>query len=104
MESLIRKLEIVRDCLEKLKEIANENPSFKHYSTSWRRKDISKRNLQKIVETFMHMGKIVISEKGLKEPSNNREVFMILSESKLFPIEYLSFHRKNGWFKQYPCP
>lgn len=89
MELIIRKLEIIKDCLKRLKEIEKENPTLHHYSNSWRSRDITERNLQKIIEAFIDIGKILISEKGLKEPSNNREVFMILAENALLKAEYL---------------
>lgn len=83
MESIIRKLEAIEVCLKRLREIEEETPIFLHYQDSWRTKDIVERNLHKIIETFIDIGKIIISDKRVPEPSNNREVFMILHENKL---------------------
>lgn len=89
MELIIRKLEIIKESLKRLKEIEKENPTLHYYRSSWRSKDITERNLQRIVEAFIDVGKILISEKELKEPSNNREVFRILVENALLQAEYL---------------
>lgn len=94
MESIIRKLETIEVCLKRLREIEGEVTTFFHYQDSWRNKDIVERNLQKIIEAFIDIGKIIISDKGLPEPSNNREVFMILRENRLFPPEYLPLIEK----------
>lgn len=84
-----RKFEVIEDCLKKLSDIKRDNPSFNQYRTSWKDKDSAERNIQKIVEAIIDLGKILISEKRLKEPSSNREVFQILAEEKIFPLEYL---------------
>lgn len=94
MESIIRKLETIEVSLKRLREIEDETPTFIHYQDSWRNKDIVERNLQKIIEAFIDIGKIIIAYKGLQEPSNNREVFIILHENKLFPAEYLPLIEK----------
>ncbi len=95
MEELyLRKLEIIKDCVKKLEEIAEEHPTFSSYSSSWRSKDIVERNLQKIIEAFIDIGKVIISLRGLREPANNREVFIILAESSLFPPENIELMLK----------
>lgn len=89
MDIYYRKLEIIEDCYNKLKEIRRDNPDIKTYKLSWKDKDSAERNLQKIIEAIIDIGKIIISEKGLREPGNNREVFLILNENGLFPSEYM---------------
>jgi len=75
MEGLyLRKLEIIKESIRRLEEIAEEHPTFSSYTSSWRSKDIVERNLQKIIEAFIDIGKILISLRGLREPINNREV------------------------------
>jgi uncharacterized protein YutE (UPF0331/DUF86 family) len=83
----LRKLEIIKDSIKRLEEIAEEHPTFSSYSSSWRSKDIVERNLQKVIEAFIDIGKVIISLRGLREPANNREVFIILAENRLFPPE-----------------
>lgn len=89
MEVYTRKFEVIEDCLKKLSEIKRDNPKLDQYRNSWKDKDSAERNIQKIIEAIIDIGKILISEKKLKEPSSNREVFQILAEKKIFPSEYL---------------
>jgi len=94
MDLYTRKIEVINDSLKKLLEIKKENPSLHDYENSWRSKDIAERNLHKIIEAIVDIGKMLISDKKLREPGNNREVFMILSENGLFPSEYLPLIEK----------
>jgi uncharacterized protein YutE (UPF0331/DUF86 family) len=89
MELYSRKFELIDECVERLSDIRRDNPSLKKYRSSWKDKDASERNLQKIMEAIIDIGKMVISEKKLREPGNNREVFLILEENKLFPSEFI---------------
>lgn len=89
MEIYTRKFELIEDSLKKLSEIKKENPTISRYRTSWKDKDSAERNIQKIVEAIIDLGKILIAEKKLKEPSSNREVFQILEEKGIFPSEFI---------------
>jgi uncharacterized protein YutE (UPF0331/DUF86 family) len=89
MEIYTRKFELIEDSLKKLSDIKRENPTLDQYRGSWKDKDSAERNLQKIVEAMIDLGKILIAEKKLKEPSSNREVFQILEEKGIFPSEFL---------------
>jgi uncharacterized protein YutE (UPF0331/DUF86 family) len=82
-------LELIEESLKKLSELKRENPTLSKYRTSWKDKDSAERNIQKIVEAIIDLGKVLISEKRLKEPSSNREVFQILEEKRIFPSEFL---------------
>lgn len=90
MEIYFRKLELINDCIKKLSEIKKENPTVERYRSSWKDKDSAERNLQKIIEAVTDIGKMIIADRKLREPGNNREVFLILEENGLFPSGYLS--------------
>jgi uncharacterized protein YutE (UPF0331/DUF86 family) len=90
MEIYSRKFDLIEDCINKLSLIKKENPSVDKYRAAWKDKDSSERNIQKVVEAIIDIGKIIISERKLREPSNNREVFIILEENNIFPSEYIS--------------
>lgn len=94
MEIYTRKFELIEDSLKKLSKIKKENPTLSKYRTSWKDKDSAERNIQKIVEAIIDLGKIFIAEKKLKEPSSNREVFQILLENEIFPLEFISLTDK----------
>lgn len=90
MDLYTRKFEVISDSLRKLSEIKRENKTFREYQGSWKNKDIVERNIQKMVEAIIDMGKMLIADRKLHEPGNNKEVFKILSEAGLFPLEYIS--------------
>lgn len=90
MEVYYRKFELIDDSLRKLEEIKKENPSLERYRNSWKDKDSAERNLQKTIEAIIDLGKMLVADKGLREPGNNREVFLILEEKNLFPAEFIS--------------
>ncbi len=89
MEPYIRKLELIRECIKKLSEIKKTTPSLEKYRNSWKDKDSTERNLHKIIEAFIDMGKMLIADKNLRGPGNNREVFLILEEHGVFPSKYI---------------
>jgi uncharacterized protein YutE (UPF0331/DUF86 family) len=89
MEIYTRKFELIDECLKRLKDIKKENPTIQRYRTSWKDKDSAERNLQKIIEAFIDIGKLMIADLRLREPGNNREVFLILNENSLFPSEFM---------------
>jgi uncharacterized protein YutE (UPF0331/DUF86 family) len=89
MEIYTRKLELIEECLNRLAEIKKGNPTFQKYRSSWKDKDSAGRNLQKIIEAIIDIGKMIITDLKLREPGNNREVFLILEENSLFPSEYM---------------
>ena len=90
MEIYSRKFDLIKDCIKKLKSIKKDNPTLDKYRNAWKEKDSAERNIQKTVEALIDIGKILVAEKKLREPSNNREVFIILEENKIFPSEYIS--------------
>ena len=89
MELYSRKFELIDECIKRLFTIKKDSPSLKKYRNSWKDKDAAERNLQKVIEAIIDIGKMVISEKKLREPGNNREVFLILEENRLFPSEFI---------------
>jgi uncharacterized protein YutE (UPF0331/DUF86 family) len=89
MDIYNRKFELIEESLKKLLELRKENPTLDRYRSSWKDKDSAERNLQKIVEAIIDIGKILVAQKKLKEPSNNREVFLILQENQIFPSKFI---------------
>jgi len=89
MDIYARKLELIEDSLKKLSEIKNDNPTLKKYRISWKDRDSAERNLHKIIEAIIDVGKMIIAEKKFREPANNREVFQILEEKGIFPQEFI---------------
>ena len=90
MDIYTRKFELIEDSLQKLSAIRRENPSLDQYRNSWKDRDAAERNLQKIIEAFIDVGKMIIAEKRFREPGNNREVFLILAGKKIFSSEFMT--------------
>jgi uncharacterized protein YutE (UPF0331/DUF86 family) len=87
-ESLyLKKLDTINDCLKKLDTLLKETASYEDYAGQWKNKDIAERNLQKVFEAIFDIGKMLISDRELKTPDSNREVFEILIENGLFPVK-----------------
>ena len=93
MEIYSKKIEIINESLEKLIKIKEDNPDFENYKKSWKDKDSTERNLHKIIEAIIDIGKIIITEKKLRIPANNREVFLILEENDFFPSKFHKVHK-----------
>ena len=91
MKSIERKIKSVEGRLNKLKSLSESLLSFESYQASTDKKDIAERNIQVAIETCLDIGKIIISEKGLNEPKDNKGIFIILSESGYLEEDSLSF-------------
>ena len=89
MDIYTRKFDLIEESIKKLSELRRENPTLDKYRRAWKDKDSAERNLQKVIEAIIDLGKMLIADKRLKEPSNNREVFQILEEEGLFPSELM---------------
>jgi uncharacterized protein YutE (UPF0331/DUF86 family) len=85
-----QKFDLVEDSLRKLSEIKKETPTLDKYKISWKDKDSVERNLHKIIEAIIDIGKMIIAEKKFREPASNREVFQILEENGMFDSEFIS--------------
>lgn len=89
MDIYTRKFDLIEESIKKLSELRRENPTLDNYRRSWKDKDSAERNLQKVIEAIIDLGKMLIADKKLREPSNNREVFQILDEEGLFQSELM---------------
>ncbi len=84
-----QKISTILDRINKLKRF--ETISFKEFSESSDTKDIVERNLQVAIEACIDIGKIIISEKALREPSDNKDVFKVLAENAIISSQSLEF-------------
>lgn len=53
--------------------------------------DIAERNIQVAIEACLDIGKIIIANQELPEPSDNKGIFSALAESGIITKESLSF-------------
>ncbi|GAQ93849.1 uncharacterized conserved protein YutE, UPF0331/DUF86 family [Thermodesulfovibrio aggregans] len=83
------KIETIESSLRKLSEIIKKASTYDEYVKLWIINDAAERNLYRAIEALIDIGKILVSDKKLKIPESNREVFLVLAENNLFPTEYL---------------
>ena len=89
MKTVERKMTLVLDRVGRLKQLSDKIKSFKGYQESPDWKDLAERNLQIAIEGCLDIGKIIISQKMLRDPKDNKDVFVILAEAEI--IGPLSF-------------
>jgi uncharacterized protein YutE (UPF0331/DUF86 family) len=91
MKSIERKIKSVEERIQRLRSLVLNLPSYQDYLISPEAKDIAERNIHVAIETCLDIGKIIISNNGLREPKDNKGVFVVLSEAGLLSRETLSF-------------
>ncbi|MFO8054235.1 MAG: DUF86 domain-containing protein [Bacteroidales bacterium] len=91
MKTIEKKIAEAQQRISKLKELANKLNSFEEYVSSRDNMDIAERNIQVAIEACLDIGKIIIANQGLHEPSDNKGIFSVLAESGIITKESLSF-------------
>lgn len=91
MKSILKKIKTVQDRLSRLKDLSSKIGSFEEYMSSKENKDIAERNIQVAIESCLDIGKILIANRNLKEPTDNKGIFFVLCESNIIDKEALSF-------------
>jgi uncharacterized protein YutE (UPF0331/DUF86 family) len=91
MKSIYRKIGSVEERVKRLKSLSDKIATFQDYLVSPDAKDIAERNLQVAIETCLDIGKIIISQKGLSEPKDNKGIFTSLAEAGFVSKETLTF-------------
>ena len=77
--------------MERLEQLCKEFSSFNEYQASLDAKDIAERNLQVAIEACLDIGKIIISDKKLNEPKDNKGIFVVLAEGGIISHKSLDF-------------
>jgi uncharacterized protein YutE (UPF0331/DUF86 family) len=91
MKAISQKLKALEERLKRLESISLSLESYEKFQSTLDAKDIAERNLQVAIEICLDIGKIVISQKKLSEPKDNKGIFMVLAEAKIISHESLSF-------------
>lgn len=76
----IRELEVYLGQIQQLQKIGKEE-----FLRDWKVYDLVDRKLQLILETFLSIGEMIISECGFKKPDAYRDIPKILVENKIIP-------------------
>ncbi len=91
MKSILKKILIVEERVKRLRHLSQTINSFESYLSSARDKDVAERNIQVAIESCLDIGKILIATHQLKEPNDNKGVFMVLAESGIIKTALLKF-------------
>ncbi len=91
MKSVEKKVKAAEERVSKLKQLAQKFNSFEEYSSSRDNMDIAERNIQVAIESCLDIGKIIIANENLPEPSDNKGIFSVLAEAGIINKESLSF-------------
>lgn len=94
VERLLGLLEEYIDDLESVKGI-----SFKEYKSAKQVRRFVERTLQIAIEACLDIGWHIISDEGLPEAENNREVFAVLADSKVIDMEIVSTLQNMASFR-----
>jgi uncharacterized protein YutE (UPF0331/DUF86 family) len=85
------KIAVVIDRVERLKRLSDKINTFNAYAQSADLKDLAERNLQIAIEACFDIGKIIISQKMLRDPKDNKDIFVILAEAGIIGLRSLEF-------------
>jgi len=91
MKSIDKKIKAIAERIAKLKELSRKLNSFEEYISSQDNIDIAERNIQVALEACLDIGKIIITNKDLREPADNKGIFSVLAEAGIITKESLSF-------------
>jgi uncharacterized protein YutE (UPF0331/DUF86 family) len=84
-----QKISTLLEKIERLKKF--REISFNEFSENLDIKDIVERNLQIAIEACIDIGKVIISDMNLREPTDNKGVFKVLAENGIIIQESLDF-------------
>lgn len=91
MKTVEKKMTLVMDRVGRLKAISEKLKSIKEYKKAAELRDSVERNLQVAIEGCFDIGKIIISEKELPEPMDNKGIFVALSEAGIISAKSIEF-------------
>ena len=91
MKSIEKKAMEVEGRVNKLRELSIKMKSLHSYQKATYLKDAVERNMQVAIEACLDIGKIIISKEGLREPEDNKGVFIVLTEADIISSESLEF-------------
>lgn len=83
---LYNKIEIIERCLNRVREVYNQNPdNLKDYT----KQDSIVLNIQRAVEATIDIAMYIISAKKLGIPKNSRDAFEVLAHNNIIDDELL---------------
>lgn len=89
MEEIEAKIAVVQERVRRLSEFSGM--SFESYLKDLTTKDAIERNIEVAIQACIDIAKMIIKKEGLREPEDNKGVFVVLAENGIISEESLRF-------------
>ena len=89
MEEIEAKIAVVQERVRRLSRFSGM--SFESYLKDLTTKDAIERNIEVAIQACIDIAKMIIKKEGLREPEDNKGVFVVLAENGLISEESLRF-------------
>ena len=94
---IIERVQRLRSYIHELRDLQDE-VTFEVYQQDKFKRKFIERTLQTALEACLDVGNRLISVAGLRQPADNRDVFLIMIEAGILPLERLeAFQRMAGF-------
>ncbi|NWF75665.1 MAG: DUF86 domain-containing protein [Nitrospirae bacterium] len=89
MEEIKAKISVIQERVRRLSKF--KKISFETYLKDITVKDAIERNIEVAIQACIDIAKIIIKKEGLREPEDNKGVFVVLSENNIISESSLRF-------------
>lgn len=89
MEEIRAKISVVQERVRRLSSFSEI--SFESYLKDYTIKDAVERNIEVAIQACIDIARIIIKREGLREPEDNKGVFVVLAENGIISEESLRF-------------
>jgi uncharacterized protein YutE (UPF0331/DUF86 family) len=89
LEEIRAKISVVQERVRRLSSFSEI--SFESYLKDYTIKDAVERNIEVAIQACIDIARIIIKREGLREPEDNKGVFVVLAENGIISEESLRF-------------
>lgn len=89
MEEIRAKITVIQERLRRLSFFSSL--SMEAYLSDLTTKDAVERNIEVAIQACIDVGKVIIKREGLREPEDNKGVFVVLAENGIIGEDSLRF-------------
>ncbi len=89
MEAIKSKISVVQERVRRLSGFSEI--SFESYLKDYTTKDVVERNIEVAIQACIDIARIIIKREGLREPEDNKGVFVVLAENGIISGDSLRF-------------
>ncbi len=89
MEEINAKISVVHERVRRLSGFSEI--SFESYLKDYTTKDVVERNIEVAIQACIDIARIIIKREGLREPEDNKGVFVVIAENGIISEESLRF-------------